>query len=343
MTNLSFKRFIVGLFLTLATLVSQSAYAQNATQCGLSGSAVASGTIQYDPFSPSGLSTVTIPLTLTRFVGTGGKKTQQVFFVLEKPVGSPNYQVLFTNGSTTSNVVYNVGGHPGLPTMNSNDAGQIFYNFLGSAAPDTVTFNVQVTVPPGADLSAGGNITFDIVYKCTGTGGLADVTTSTTLAQAISINVNVLSALQASYVGSTLDFGEVGDKTTTQVQATPSTYTRTGNIRVASSGAYSISMTSDNNYRLKYPGGNAATPGQSLAYSASLVGITRTGVSGAPVAGQVPITKTCTRAGIGGIFLPVEVVLKEGGSTKTPAPVYNDFLNVTVTPLVAAVGASACP
>lgn len=286
---------------------------------------------------------MTIPLTLTRFVGTGGKKTQQVFFVLEKPVGSPNYQVLFTNGSTTSNVVYNVGGHPGLPTMNSNDAGQIYYNFLGAAAPDTVTFNVQVTVPPGADLSAGGNITFDIVYKCLGTGGLADVTTSTTLPQAITINVNVLSALQASYAGSVLDFGEVGDKTTTEVQATPVAYTRSGNIRVASSGAYSISMISDNNYRLKFPLGDAATAGQSLVYSASLVGITRTGVSGGPVAGQVPITKMCTRAGVGGILLPLEVVLKEGGSTKTPAPVYNDFLNVTVTPLVAAVGASACP
>ena len=343
MIKLSFKRLIAGLSTALVTMVSHSAYAQTATQCGLRGSAVATGTIQYDPFSSVGLTTVTIPLTLTRFVGTGGKKTQSVYFVLEKPMGSPNYQVLFTNGSTTSNVVYNVGGHPGLPTMNSNDAGQIHYNFGGAASPDTATFNVQVSVPAGADLSAGGNITFDIVYKCTGTGGLADVTTSTTLAQAVSINVNVLSALQASYVGSVLDFGEVGDKTTVQVQAAPGTYTRSGYIRVASSGAYSISMTSDNNYRLKYSGGDAEMPAQSLAYSASLVGITRNGISGGPIAEQSPITKTCTRAGIGGIFLPVSVVLNEGGSAKTPAPVYSDFLNVTVTPLVAAVGASACP
>jgi hypothetical protein len=227
--------------------------------------------------------------------------------------------------------------------MNSNDAGQIYYNFLGAAAPDTATFNVQVTVPAGADLSAGGNITFDIVYKCLGTGGLADVTTATTLAQAITINVNVLSALQASYVGPVLDFGEVGDKTTAQVQGAPGTYTKTGDIRVASSGAYEINMTSTNNYRLTFPGGNPATSGQSLAYSASLVGITRNGVSGAPVAGQTPITKTCARAGVGGILLPVRVVLTEGGSLKTPAPAYTDFLNVTVTPQAALIGGSACP
>lgn len=342
MKKLSFKRLIAGLFTALVTLVSHSAYAQTATQCGLRGSAVASGAIQYDPFSSVGLTTVTIPLTLTRFVGTGGKKTQHVYFVLEKPAGSPNYQVLFTNGSTTSNVVYNVGGHPGLPTMNSNDAGQIYYNFGGAASPDTATFNVQVSVPAGADLSAGGNITFDIVYKCTGTGGLADVTTSTTLAQAVTINVNVLSALQASYVGSVLDFGEVGNKTTDAVLADPATYTRSGDIRVASSGAYEITMTSTNNYRLTYSGGNPATAAQSLAYNATLVGVTKTGLSGGPVAGQSPLTKICTRATVSGQLLPLKVLLTEGGSSKTPAPDYTDTLNVTVTPLVAATGASSC-
>jgi hypothetical protein len=41
----------------------------------------------------------------------------------------------------------------------------------------------------------------DIVYVCRGNGGLSDVSAPTTLAQATTININVQSALQASYAG----------------------------------------------------------------------------------------------------------------------------------------------
>ena len=346
MTKLSFKRLIIGFIAALATLGSQDAFAQNGNGCGLTGSATAAATIQYDPFSTNDLSEVTIPLTLTRFVGTGGKKTQFVYFILERPSQSPDYKVFFTNGSTTSNVVYTPTGHPNLPTMNSNDPGQIYYNFGGNQ-PDQVTFNVKVTVPAGADLSAGGNITFDIVYKCTGTGGMDSVVESTRLAQAVTINVNVLSALQASYGGEVLDFGEVGNKSNTDVQGSPTTYTRKGTIRVRSSGAYEIRMNSTNNYRLTYPnGGDATNVSKSLTYTAKLVGNapsdTRVGVSGS-TASQPDIVKNCVRAGvIGGQTLPLEVTLTEGGNTKLPSPGYADTLNVTVTPLVA-IGTSACP
>jgi hypothetical protein len=341
------KLFIlVGAF-AASMLAVAPAHAQNATRCGLSGSAVASGTLQYDPFSPSGLTQVSIPLTLTRFFGPGGKKTQQVYFILEKPVGSPNYQVIFQNPTTgtSTNVVYNVGSHGGLPIANQNAPGQIYYNFGGAAAPDTATFNVLVTVPAGTDLSAGGNISFDIVYLCNGTGGLADVTSPALLPQAVSINVNVLSALQASYAGGVLDFGEVGNVTTTGVLAAPATYTRSGNVNVRSSGPYSVNMTSDNNYKLTFPGGTLTNPAQTLTYSATFVGTTRTGVSGNNTA-IAPITKTCNRAGLGGASLPISVTLKEGGQggspAKTPAPLYNDFLNVTVSPLAANTPGNAC-
>jgi hypothetical protein len=337
--------FLVGLTASMA--ISSQAHAQNATSCGLSGQATAAGTLRYDPFSPSGLSQVSIPLTLTRFTGGGGKKTQQVYFILEKPVGSPNYQVLFVNTTTgtSSNVVYNVGAHAGLPIALQNASGQIYYNFGGAASPDTATFNVLVTVPAGADLSAGGNISFDIVYLCNGTGGLPDVTSPATLPQAVNINVNVLSALQASYAGGVLDFGEVGNVTTINVLANPVTYTRSGNVNVRSSGPYSVNMTSDNNYKLTYSGGILTNPAQTLTYSASFVGTTRTGVSGNNTA--IPaITKTCNKAGLGGISLPVSVTLKEGGQggspAKLPAPLYNDFLNITVSPLAANTPGSAC-
>jgi hypothetical protein len=323
------------------------AHAQNQTQCGLSGSAVATGTLQYDPFSPSGLTQVSIPLTLTRFYGPGGKKTQQVYFILQKPVGSPNYQVLFQNSSTgtSSNVVYNVGGSGILPIANQNQSGQVYYNFEGANKPDSVTFNVLVTVPAGTDLSAGGNISFDILYLCNGTGGIADVTSPAVLPQAVSINVNVLSALQASYAGGILDFGEVGNVNTTSVLAAPATYTRSGNVNVRSSGPYSVSMTSDNNYKLTFSGGTLTNPAQTLTYSATFVGTTRAGVSGNNAA-IAPITKTCNRATLSGASLPVSVTLKEGGQggapAKTPASLYNDFLNVTISPLAANTPGNAC-
>jgi hypothetical protein len=341
------KLFTLCAAFVASMLGSSAAYAQSATSCGLSGSAVAAGTLQYDPFSPSGLTNVTIPLTLTRFTGPGGKKTQQVYFILEKPVGSPNYQVIFQNPNTgtSTNVVYNVGGHPGLPIANQNALGQIYYNFLGASAPDVVTFNVLVTVPAGTDLSAGGNISFDIIYLCNGTGGLDDVLTPALLPQAISINVNVLSALQASYAGGILDFGEVGNVTTTNVLAAPATYTRSGNVNVRSSGPYSVSMNSDNNYKLTFSGGTLTNPAQTLTYSATFVGLSRTGVSGNNAA-IAPITKTCNRAGLGGVSLPVSVTLKEGGQggspAKIPASLYNDFLNVTISPLAANTPGSAC-
>jgi hypothetical protein len=336
-----------------ATLLAPAAWGQNATQCGVTGQAIASQTIVYDPFGALGLQQVLIPLSLTRATGGGGKKTQEVYFILTRPAGAPAVQLEATvpGGSTFSNIVYTNGSLPsGLPVISNNRPGQVEIQYGGAAQPDTVTINLRVTVPPNTDLSAGRPITFDILYVCKGTGGLADVLTPTVLPQAVSINVNVLSALQASYVGTpTLDFGEVGSVTNTQVLAAPATYTRTGNIRVASSGPYNITMTSANNYRLSFNGTTGAVvPTQSLAYAATFVQNTRTGVSGGPIAPQTAITRTCTRAGVGGLLLPLAVTLKEGGlgpAVKTPAPTYSDTLTITIAPkLEADVGiGSTCP
>jgi len=312
------------------------AWAQGKGTCGVSGQALASPTITYDPFSPSGLTQVTIPLILTRF-GTGAAKTQTVNFVLTKPVGTPNYQILY-NGTS---ILYTEGNTMGHPTINSQAAGEINYNFGGASQPDQSTpFNLVVTVPANVDLSAGLPIDFDILYVCNGTGGMADVVTPTKLVSAIHINVNVLSALQASYAGPALDFGEVGDKTDSDVTTTP--IIRTGFVRVASSGPYSIQMTSQNNYRMTFSGGNPTNPTQSLGYSATFVAQTRNPTN------TTPITKTCTRAGLAGsppsqgILLPLEVRLLEGGQTRTPASVYQDILTVTISPLAAGTPGTIC-
>ena len=96
--------------------------------------------------------------------------------------------------------------------------------------------NLRVTVPPGTDLSAGQPIVFDILYICSGEGGMLDVPTPTRNSGAVRINVNVVSALQAYYAGSALDFGEIGDVTSAAVQAAPARYTTgsSNSVRVKS-------------------------------------------------------------------------------------------------------------
>lgn len=301
------------------------------SSCGVSGQAQAPSSITYDPFSPSGLQQVTVPLVLTR-VANGGAKTQQVSFVLVQAPGSPAYRVLY-NGQ---NVLYTDNATSGRPTL-ATQAGQISYNFGGASAPEQSTpFNLNVTVPANTDLSAGEPIRFDILYVCSGTGGLSDVVTPTRLATAIQINVNVLSAVQASYVGPALDFGDVGGKSDAQVATDPGP--RTGYVRVASSGPYSVRMTSQNGYRLTFAGGNPALATQSLRYRATFVGQTR------DAANTAAITRTCSRAGLAatGQLLPIETVLLDGGQTRVPSPSYQDTLTVTITPLVAPQAATSC-
>jgi hypothetical protein len=138
----------------------------------------------------------------------------------------------------------------------------------------------------------------------------------------------VLSALQASFVGPALDFGEIGGLTTAALPSTPnSVKQRTGSIRVASSGPYSVALTSANQFQMTYPGGSLATANQRIPYSLDFLGQTRT------TASPTFTTVTCQRAGLSGQYLAVTPTLAEGGAGKAPAPNYQDILTVTVTPL----------
>lgn len=324
MTKLS---WIAGALAAVITALTNPAFAQS-TSCGVTGSAQASSSITYDPFGANGLQQVTIPLVLTRFA-SGGAKTQSVNFVLTKPAGTPNYQVLY-NGTS---VLYTEGSTGGRPTIGSQSPGEIYYNFGGASAPDQSTpFNLQVTIPAGLDLSAGKPIQFDIVYVCNGTGGMRDVTLPTKLTNAIQINVNVLSGLQASYIGPTLDFGEIATKSDAEVGSDPGP--RIGYVRVASSGPFSVGMRSEKGYKLSFPGGNTSLAAQSVAYQANLVGQSRS------PADTSTILQVCSRAGLAGttgaqgIRIPLTVLLLQGGQGKLAAPVYQDNLTVTITPLI---------
>jgi hypothetical protein len=325
-----FTHLLRALLAAAAALASVPAAAQ-VTSCGVTGQAQAPSTVSYDPFSPNALQQISIPLTLTRFA-SGGAKTQSASFVLVQPVGAPPYQILH-NGQ---NVLYPENNTQGRPTA-GQAAGQIFYSFGGASAPDQSTpFNLSVTIPANTDLSAGEPIRFDILYVCNGTGGLADVTSPRRLANAVQININVLSALQASYVGPALDFGDVGAKSTAQVASDPGP--RTGFVRVASSGPYSVRMTSQNGYRLTFPGGNPAVPEQALRYRATFVGQTR------DAANPAAIERSCARAGLAssGQLLPIQTTLLDGGVGRVAAPNYQDILTVTVTPLVAPQTTTSC-
>lgn len=311
-----------------ATSLSTPAAAQSGAACGVTGQAQAASSITYDPFSPTGLQQITIPLVLTRYA-SGGAKTQSVNFVLTKAANTPNYQVLHQGVS----VLYTEGQTGGRPTIGSQNSGEINYNFGGASAPDNSTpFNLLVTIPANTDLSAGQPIRFDISYVCKGTGGMRDVDAPARLVSAIQINVNVLSVLQASYIGPALDFGEIGAKTDLQVATDPGP--RTGFIRVASSGPYSIEMRSEKGYRMSYPGGNPALPLQSVGYRATLLGQTR------HPGDTSTVRQVCNRAGLAGsassqgIRIPLSVTLAEGGIGRLPAPNYQDNLIVTVTPLI---------
>lgn len=308
-----------------------------AQSCGVNGVAAASPSITYDPFSPSGLQSIDIPLALTRVVGTGGKKTGEAYLILTKPAGSPAYTVQATvpGGSTYSNVLYDNNALPaGLPTISNVAQGQISLPFGGVAQPDTLTINIRVSVPANVNLSAGGTIDFGIRYVCKGTGGLSDVLTPVDRPAAVSININVLSALRASFVGTALDFGELAQVTAAQastVKTASSNY-----VRVQSSGPYQVTLavesTDTNPYTLTPDAAATNDTLQRIGYSLKFLGQTRS-----PSA-TTAITQTCARAGVGDAIedrLPLQGTLIDGGSNKTISPNYSEFLVVTITPQVA--------
>lgn len=323
------KRALVTAAVLAASLGGASVAA--AQSCSLSGIGSGTGTINYDPFNPQPIANISTNITFTRPAQQGGAKTQSARFYFIQPAGQPAYQILF-NGA---NVLYS-DPFTNAPTLSNTgsisptSAGTAIQVWGTASDPNTFIIPLVITVPPGLDLPASQQINFDVRYVCKGTGGLSDVNSPLVLPGAITFNINVLSALQASYAGPAMDFGEVGTTTTSTVLGAPATYTRPGQIRVASSGPYSVAMTSTNNYRL-LAGGTG-----SLNYETKFLGQTLN-----PGASNFN-TQTCSRAGLTGINLPISTRLLEGGQGKAPSPTYSDTLNVTITPLVSAASPANC-
>ncbi len=298
--------------------------------CSVSGS-TATSIGNYNPFTGSSFNQVQVNFNLTRYV-SGARVTRRVDFYLVQPAGSSaGYAVRFQN----SNVLYTLPATHALSLTNP-PPGTVYVDYSADfRAPNTVSFPLVVSIPTSQNLVAGDPITFDIVYICDGGGGLLGVSSPTTQARAITIKINVVSALQASYAGPALAFGEVGALTDTQAL----TRSVTGAVRVASTGPYTVKLSSLNNYRMTYPGGTVGVTAQSIRYSARFLGQTK------DLAAPTFATVACIRAGTGGVNLPITVTLKEGGTTKIPSPSYADTLTVTVTPLAVPYGGStsSCP
>jgi len=340
--------FIATIALTLVFWAAPAQAAPPTGTCGIGGSSSASP-VDYDPFNPNGLGTTTVTLTLTRFNPPGGSFTRSVFFYLQSPSASANgtiikaisysgdanvyglnLNIFYDYGATGPNLI----GSPTPPPPSSSNR-YLQVDFTGNnPASDSIQVTFTIELPANLNVAATSTLGFDVLFRCTANPNIDD---TSSISGAIQFPIRVLSALQAYFAGPALDFGEVGDKTDADVTATP--IIKTGYVNVASSGVFTVSMTSENGYKLTFPGGNLANSSQTLGYQATFLGQTRS-----PSATSA-INKTCGRAGVplaSGQALPIQVRLLNGGSTRTPAPVYRDNLIVTLSPVVTPSSATSC-
>ena len=332
-----------------ATLCGWALPAQ-AAGCGVTGSASA-GAASYDPFNPAGLATTTITLNLTRInpPNSSGMTTRVNFYLKGNDASADNTRIVPISVSgpvqatgTGRSIFVNAAATPPTiaPTAVSPSGTNPFLqlDFTGSGAgSDSASVAFQVSLPPAANFNAW--------FACQSTGGKVSTFEQTgTLDNALVFPIMVLSALQASYAGSALDFGEVGALALGQGQAGPTT--PAGNyVRVQSSGPYAVTLASQNAFHLLHPSGTLTDPAATIRYLVRFLGTVRDAVSTA-TPGSIALSQTCARAGVGAAFedhLPVSATLEEGGAGKTPSPRYSDTLTVTVTPLAAeTVAATAC-
>lgn len=346
------------IFRTIAIMLSAvfatfGGTAQAAT-CGITGNASSSGAV-YDPFNPnSATAHVTLNLIRTDPPGANGGKTAEVSFYLTSTNPAATGTQIIPTSITVSggsafvpgaNVFYNTGtaapnmGPPTSTLVPVSGNAYIKVAFTGNnAASDPATVNFDVILPPGSNFNASTNLLFDAPYRCTTTGGGPQTDQASTLNGAMTFPITVLSGLRTYFAGTALDFGEIG--AVTQVPADYSTKkTNPSNyVSVQSSGAYSVTLSSQNGFKLLKP--SATTNNDKVKYSLRFLGQT---VDSAFGPGATAVTASCHSATLTGNALPIQATLQEGGQGKNPSPTYLDVLTVTVTPLMYSdLGISNC-
>ena len=335
--------------LALATVVGGALSAQPALAVACGGDISATGTISgvvIDPFQPSTTS-LNGTITINRTNVAGGGKTQTYSFYLVPhlttlPSGSTitfggtnilnnsNPLVASTPNSPLTTPQGNIAAFAGSPS------GFLEVGFGGNSLNDTQTANVVFTLGSLGALAAGTQtVMFDTYFICKGTGGTSDVSTPTLGNGGVTITLTVMSALQASFVGTALDFGELGGSAPT-TGAHASVIGGSG-LRVASSGPYSVDVASANSYRLLMQGGSLSNASQTINYQLSFLGESPNHAS------PTFLTKLCHPATVAGQTLTLDAVTLEDGTSKTPATLYGDTLTITFTPLAVAQDALAGP
>ena len=212
-------------------------------------------------------------------------------------------------------------------------------NFTGNNnQSDSVVVNFTVTLPRNLNATAANELPFDAWFGCSTTGGGSPTQQTGTLANAVRMPINIVSALRASFVGTALDFGELAQ--VTDAQASTITTSTANYVRVQSSGPYQVSlgvMAGDAQpYTLTPNGSSTSVTAQQIRYSVRFLGQTRSPTN------TTAITQTCARAGVGDAVedrLQVQGKLVDGGSTKSISPNYSENLVVTISPLVAGTAA----
>lgn len=343
-----------------ATLLGWTTQAQAANRCGIQGSATATGGV-YDPFNPTA-NTAHVTLNMYRLdpqffdpSASAGAKTAVVsFFLKSTNANADGISIIPTSvtGALTGsfiaggNVFYDFAATApfmGPPTSTTSPVGANRYikiEFNGNnSASDPVVVQFDITVPSNLNLTASTVLPFDAIFRCTTTGGGAPTDQSGILGGAVIFPIKVLSALRTFYAGTALDFGEIGN-----IPAVPPSAIKTsaGNyVSVQSSGAYSVTLSSQNGFKLYKPG--AAVNNDKVKYSLHFLGLDVDSTGFGP--GATAISRNCVRAGlaVNSNTLPIQATLQEGGQGKNPSPTYADILTITVTPLISSdPGVSPC-
>ena len=334
----------------MAIMLGWSSAAQAQTACGLSGISASAAPLVYDPFNPNGFSSNNIVMNISRINPPGGGSTSVLNFFLKPNLatGANATGIQLIPLSVTGqaaldgaglNIFYPAGGPEPtlLPITTMPGAGNRFakISFTGNnSGSDTVAVTFQVVLPPNLQLNAMQSLAFDASFSCNIQGGSLNGQTQTgTRPNAVTFPVTVLSALRTYYAGTALDFGEIGNVTTGSLGGTPKVTNSANHVFVQSSGAYSVTLASQNGFQLFKPG--AAVPGDKIAYQLRFLGQNVNSLTN-PAPTSIAITKSCKPATLAttGNVLPIQATLLEGGSGKNPSPTYSDVLTITVTPLI---------
>ncbi len=347
------------LAIMLGAAVAALAGTAQAATCGITGSATAAPAV-YDPFNPTGLATTTVTMNLTRVNTSGGGDTREVNFYLRANsttnTGADGSSLIPTsvNGSASIagvglNIFYNYNAAPPIiapsGTLPAGSNRFLHINFTGNnAGSDTAQVVFQVSLPANLNLNAVQSLAFDAYFACNIQGGQSNGLQQTgTFNNAVVFPVTVLSALRTYYAGTALDFGEIGNITNASLSGAPQK-TSTGNyVFVQSSGAYSVTLASQNGFKLFKPG--AAVANDKIDYRLRFLGADVDSTTANSGPGGTAVTRSCQRATLTstGNVLPIQAKLLEGGQGKNPSPTYADILTVTVTPLIYSdLGTNAC-